>query len=184
MNILASFLIGGLSWLGSRDAAGLTKILVPEMEKRGYHKEFSCAVTANAAVIDNLIPPAATMMIYGAVASVSVPRIFLAGIVPGMVLTLGLMVAAQIMSIRRGTRGLEHRATGREMVHSLKGAGWAIPMPFMILGGMRAGRRDAHGSRWRSRRLRFSWSEPLSTKNSRCEIFRRSCCRPGWKPAW
>ncbi|MBP1779273.1 MAG: dicarboxylate transporter subunit DctM [candidate division NC10 bacterium] len=139
VNILASFLIGGLSGSAAGDAAGLTKVLVPEMERRGYHKEFCCAVTANAAVIDNLIPPAATMMIYGAVASVSVPRIFLAGIVPGMVLTLGLMVAAQVMSIRRGYKGLEHRATGREMARSLKGAGWAIPMPFMILGGMRAG---------------------------------------------
>jgi tripartite ATP-independent transporter DctM subunit len=139
VNILASFLIGGLSGSAAGDAAGLTKVLVPEMERRGYHKEFCCAVTANAAIIDNLIPPAATMMIYGAVASVSVPRIFLAGIVPGMVLTLGLMVAAQIMSMRRGYKGLERRATGREMAQSLKGAGWAIPMPFMILGGMRAG---------------------------------------------
>ena len=139
VNILSSFLIGGLSGSAAGDAAGLTKVLVPEMERRGYKREFCCAVTANAAVIDNLIPPAATMMIYGAVASVSVPRIFMAGIVPGMLLTVALMVAAQIMSVRRGYKGLEHRATVREMARSLKGAFWAIPMPFLILGGMRAG---------------------------------------------
>jgi C4-dicarboxylate transporter DctM subunit len=139
VNILSSFLIGGLSGSAAGDAAGLTKVLVPEMERRGYHREFSCAVTANAAVIDNLIPPAATMMIYGAVASVSVPRIFLAGILPGVVLTLGLMAAAQLVSVRRGYKGLEHRATAGEKLRSLKGAFWAIPMPFLILGGMRAG---------------------------------------------
>ncbi|MHB0870252.1 MAG: TRAP transporter large permease [Chloroflexota bacterium] len=139
VNILSSFLIGGLSGSAAGDAAGLTKVLVPEMEKRGYDREFSCAVTANAAVIDNLIPPAATMMIYGAVASVSVPRIFLAGVIPGMVLTLGLMAAAQIISIKRGYKGLDRRASCGEMTASLKGAFWAIPMPFLILGGMRAG---------------------------------------------
>lgn len=137
--VLSSFMMGGLSGSAAGDAAGLTKVLVPEMEKRGYGKSFSCAVTANAAVIDNLVPPAATMMIYGAVASVSVPRIFLAGIVPGMLLTLGLMVTAQFIAMRRGYRGLERRATAKEVGRSAKGALWAAPMPFLILGGMRAG---------------------------------------------
>lgn len=137
--ILSSFLMGGLSGSAAGDAAGLTKVLVPEMERRGYRREFCCAVTANAAVIDNLIPPAATMMIYGAVAAVSVPRIFLAGILPGMLLTVALMVAAQVISARRGYKGLESRASLAEVGLSLRGAFWAIPMPFLILGGMRAG---------------------------------------------
>lgn len=139
VTILSSFLIGGLSGSAAGDAAGLTKVLVPEMEKRGYGRNFSCAVTANAAVIDNLIPPAATMMIYGAVASVSVPRIFMAGILPGMLLTLGLMGMAQLISMRRGYKGLETRASCGDMVGAFKGALWAMPMPVLILGGMRAG---------------------------------------------
>lgn len=139
VNILSSFLIGGLSGSAAGDAAGLTKVLVPEMEKRGYRKSFACAVTANAAVIDNLIPPAATMMIYGAVASVSVPRIFLAGIIPGALLTLGLMITAQIVSMRRGYKGLDRQATCGEIAGAAKGAFWAVPMPILILGGMRAG---------------------------------------------
>lgn len=139
VTILSSFLIGGLSGSAAGDAAGLTKVLVPQMVKRGYGKAFSCAVTANAAVIDNMIPPAATMMIYGAVASVSVPRIFLAGILPGVLLTLGLMATAQLISMRRGYKGLETRASCGDMAGAFRGALWAMPMPILILGGMRAG---------------------------------------------
>ena len=139
VNILSSFLIGGLSGSAAGDAAGLTKVLVPEMEKRGYGRNFSCAVTANAAVIDNMIPPAATMMIYGAVASVSVPRIFLAGILPGVAPHPGADGHRPDHLHPAGVQGVGPPGHLRRDPAASKGAFWAMPMPILILGGMRAG---------------------------------------------
>ena len=100
VNILCIFLMGGLSGSSAGDCAALTKVLVPEMAERGYGLAFSAAVTSAASILANLIPPSIMFMVYGAVASVSIGRLFLAGILPSIVLTLAYMVAAHKKGVK------------------------------------------------------------------------------------
>ena len=75
--------MGGVSGSANADAAMQSKILVPQMEKRGYSKEFSAAITAASSAISPVIPPGIVMIIYALIAQVSVAKIFAAGYVPG-----------------------------------------------------------------------------------------------------
>jgi len=139
VNILCNFLMGGLSGSSAGDCAGLTKVLVPEMAKRGYGLAFSAGVTSAASILANLMPSSIMFMVYGAVAAVSIGRLFLAGILPGVLLTLAYMVAAHIISVKRGYKGLERRARPQEVVKEARSAFWAVPMPLIIIGGIRFG---------------------------------------------
>lgn len=86
VNVLLSTLNGGICGSGAADAAVQCKILVPEMEKRGYPKDFSAAVTAASGLIAPIIPPGNLMILYGVMASCSVSRMFVAGYVPGILM--------------------------------------------------------------------------------------------------
>ncbi len=103
VNILASMFFGGVSGSATADASSLGAILIPTMEKAGYDKDFSVAVTATSATIGIIIPPSNVMIVYATVAgSVSISGLFLAGIVPGIMVGLGLMIVAYIISKKRG----------------------------------------------------------------------------------
>ncbi len=139
VNVLANFILGGLSGSSSADAAGLTKMLVPEMERRGYSRVYGCAVTSAGACLAQLVPPSIAMLIYASVSNASVGRLFLAGIVPGVLVTFALLATGHIICRRRGYRGLERRAGVRDVARSVRSAVWALGMPVIILGGIRYG---------------------------------------------
>ncbi len=139
VDIVANWFMGGMSGSASADAAGIGKIMIPEMERRGYRRAFSCAVTSSASILSNLIPPSITMMIYASIITVSVGRLFIAGVLPGTLLAVLMMVAAYFISKRRGYGGTGRRATRAEMLTAIKDGAWALGMPVVILGGMRFG---------------------------------------------
>ena len=99
VNVLLSTMMGGLSGSNLADAAMEAKLLVPEMEERGYTKEFSSVVTAVSAMITPLIPPGIGMIVYGSLASASVGRLFTAGISVGLVLMAAMLVPIGGMTI-------------------------------------------------------------------------------------
>ena len=114
VNVLNSVFIGGMSGSGNADAAIDAKTLVPVMVQKGYSKPFAAAMTAASGVIAPIIPPGIGLLIYGFIADVSVGRLFIGGIVPGLLLALGLMIAVHIVSKRRGYgRSRAHRAPMR-----------------------------------------------------------------------
>lgn len=140
VNVVLSTLMGGVSGSANADAAMQCKILVPEMEKRGYSKGFSTAITAASSAIAPVIPPGINLIIYALIAQVSVGKIFIAGYVPGLIMCLCLMVTVTIISKKRGYKpSREKKATPIEILRQVKESSWALFLPFGIILGLRFG---------------------------------------------
>ena len=140
VNVLLSALMGGVSGSSNADAAMQAKMLVPEMEKRGYGRGFSAAVTAASACITPIIPPGITLILYAFMAEVSVSKMFVAGYVPGILITAALMIVVTIQSKRKGYKPVREKAASaaeiwQEFVKSI----WALFMPFGLIMGLRIG---------------------------------------------
>jgi tripartite ATP-independent transporter DctM subunit len=104
VNIVAATLFGGVSGSAVADASAVGSVMIPQMRKRGYAPDYAVNVTANASLIDLLIPPSHNMILYviAAGGAISVADLFTAGIVPGLTLMVALMIAAWLVAIRRG----------------------------------------------------------------------------------
>ncbi len=98
VNILSSMLFAGLSGSAVADTSALGSMLIPAMEKQGYTRQFAAAITAASSVIGPIIPPSGIMIIYAYVMGESVAALFLAGIVPGVLIGLGLMLVVRLMA--------------------------------------------------------------------------------------
>jgi tripartite ATP-independent transporter DctM subunit len=137
-NIMLSTLLGGVSASALADSAMLTRMLVPEMEKAGYDRSFAAAVTATGALITPIIPPGIALIIYGLVADVSIGDMFIAGILPGVTMSVLLMGAAYIVSKQRGYRpARESWPSAREVGTTLVGAWPVLVLVVAIVGGIR-----------------------------------------------
>lgn len=140
VNVLLSTLMGGLSGSALADAAMEAKMLCPEMERQGYSKEFSAVVTAASSMITPLIPPGIGMIIYGSIANVSIGKLFVAGIGPGVLLCLAMMLLVYVMSLKRGYVPLRTQKLPKGSVwQSLKEAFFPLCLPVIIIGGIRLG---------------------------------------------
>ncbi|MGP1522212.1 MAG: TRAP transporter large permease [Treponema sp.] len=140
VNCILSALMGGISGSANADAAMESKILVPEMIKKGFSKPFSAAITAASSAVSPVIPPGTNLILYALIANVPVGDMFLAGYTPGILMTAALMIAVHIVSVKRGyAPSRERRATAKEIgMQSLKSI-WALAIPFGIILGMRIG---------------------------------------------
>jgi tripartite ATP-independent transporter DctM subunit len=133
-------LLGGLTASSSADAAMLAKVLGPEMTRHGYSAAFAAVITSCAAIITALIPPSIGLIIYGYIADASVGRLFIGGIVPGLLLAGSLMVVTAIISKRRGYLPLRStRASRAELGRAFREALWALSIPVFIIVGIRYG---------------------------------------------
>lgn len=140
VNVLLSALMGGISGSANADAAMQSKILVPEMEKKGFSKPFSAAITAASSAISPVIPPGTNLILYAIIANVSVGSMFLAAYTPGILMTLALMITVQIISIKRGFKpSRDRQSTIVEILVQLAKSIWALAIPFGIIMGMRFG---------------------------------------------
>ena len=138
-NVVHSVMLGGVCGSSSADAASTTKILVPEMIRRGYSGPFSCAITAVGSILPACFPPSIALLIYAAVAEVSVAQLFTAGILPGLLLATLLMVAVYLVSRNRGFEPPKRRASAREIGASGMRAFPAFVLILLILGLLRFG---------------------------------------------
>ncbi|WP_422479029.1 TRAP transporter large permease [Pleomorphochaeta sp. DL1XJH-081] len=140
VNVLLSMLMGGVSGSANADAAMQSKMLVPEMEKRGYDKAFSTAITAASSAVTPVIPPGINLIIYALIANASVGRMFAAGYIPGLLMTVSLMVTVAIISKRRGYEPTRtHKAGAKEIARQTFDSIWALLFPFGIILGLRVG---------------------------------------------
>lgn len=140
VNIILSTLMGGLSGSNIADAASDCKMLVPEMEKRGFSREYSAAVTAASSLITPIIPPGIGMVLYAFIANVSVGKMFMAGIIPGALMMVWEMLANHFVSKRRGYAPARNRwPTVREVFHEGRSAFLSFLFPIIIIVGIRMG---------------------------------------------
>jgi tripartite ATP-independent transporter DctM subunit len=137
VNILVSMLFAGISGSALADAAGPSAIVMRMMREAGYDKNYAGALSAATATIGPIIPPSILAVIFAiSTNGVTVAGLFLAGIVPGVLLGLSLAVANHIISVKNGYRGRENRASIKELVSATLAALPAIIMPAIILGGI------------------------------------------------
>ena len=139
-NIILATMMGGLSASANADAAMQAKMLGPEMIRRGYAPGFVAALTACAAVITPIIPPGIGLIIYGFLADVSIGRLFIGGVVPGVMLCAALMIVTALISRRRGYQPSRPRFVSKaELWSAFTNAIWALTIPLFILVGIRYG---------------------------------------------
>lgn len=139
VNVVASMFFAGISGSAVADTAALGSIMIPAMEEDGYDTTFSAAVTAASSVIGPIIPPSIPVVIYALVGSVSVGGMFLAGVVPGVLIGFGLMAVSWVVARKHHYGTKRPMATPREMLSGLFGAIIPLIMPLIILGGILSG---------------------------------------------
>lgn len=113
--------------------------MIPAMVQKGYDKRFATAVVAAAGSIGVIIPPSIPMVIYGVSGSVSIGDMFIAGIVPGILVGIGLMIYSYIHSKKMGYTGTDHKTTVKGILTAIWDAKWALMIPMVILGGIYGG---------------------------------------------
>ena len=139
VNIMASMLFAGLSGSAVADTSALGSMLIPAMEKNGYSRKFATAVTAASSVIGPIIPPSGIMIIYAYTMEVSVAALFAAGIIPGLMVGLGLMLVVRLLADRYDLPQRGVKSTGRERVKATISAIPQLMAPVIILGGILGG---------------------------------------------
>lgn len=139
VNILASVIFAGMSGNVIADAGGLGVIEIEAMRKEGYDDEFSAAVTAASATIGPIIPPSVPMVIYAMAFEASIGSLFLAGIIPGLMMGAALMVTVAIIARRRGYPKRDRMASLSEIWASFRKSFLALLTPVILLGGIFSG---------------------------------------------
>ena len=139
VNILSSMLFAGLSGSAVADTSALGSMLIPAMEKQGYSRKFSAAITAASSVIGPIIPPSGIMIIYAYVMGESVAALFLAGIVPGILVGVGLMLVVKVMADKYDFPVASAKSTWPERGRASLKAFFPLMTPVIILGGILAG---------------------------------------------
>lgn len=140
VNVLLSTLNGGMCGSANADAALQCKLLVPEMEKKGYPRPFCTVVTAASSLITPIIPPGVPLILYGIMTGVSVGKMWVAGYVPGVMLCIGMMLVCYLYAHKYHWKsGREKRATGKELLHAALNCFWALLIPIFMIVGLRSG---------------------------------------------
>ncbi|MCQ9122010.1 TRAP transporter large permease subunit [Rodentibacter pneumotropicus] len=138
VNIGASLLFSGMSGSALADAGGLGQLEIKAMRDAGYDDDICGGITAASCIIGPLVPPSIAMIIYGVIANESIAKLFIAGFVPGVLITIALMAMNYYVSKKRGYPKTP-KASRAELCDSFKRAFWAILTPILIIGGIFSG---------------------------------------------
>ena len=140
VNVLLSMLMGGCSGSANADCAMQSKMLVPEMERRGYSKAFSAAITAASSAATPVIPPGVNLIVFCLIAQASLGRVFAAGYVPGILMSIAMMIVVAIISRKRNYPTTRDKFPPvKEVLRQAFISFWGLFFPFGIILGMRFG---------------------------------------------
>lgn len=138
VSVIASMFFGAISGSAQATSAAIGSILIPAMEKRGYDKPFSAALTATAGPLGVIIPPSIPMVIFASAANISIGKLFLGGYLPAILIGFGLMLVCYIAALRYKYAAAS-RAPFRKMLKSFIESVWALLMVVIIMGGILGG---------------------------------------------
>lgn len=154
--VLACLFFGAISGSGPATTAAVGMLMIPAMTKRNYDRAYASAVTAASGGLGIIIPPSIPMVIFGIAAlgmapppeavekfgefaSLSIPKLFVAGVFPGLMMAASLLVMNYFLSKKSGYRGLSENWSGKDVFAAIKRGFWSILAPFIILGGIYGG---------------------------------------------
>ena len=136
VNVAASMLFGGISGSSASDTASIGSILIPEMERRGYPRAFAAGITVASSTMGMIIPPSIPMVIYAVTAQESVGRLFLGGLVPGLLVGVLQLGFTYWLSRRRNYPREEARFTARQILAESLRSAHIIVMPIVVVGAV------------------------------------------------
>ncbi len=139
VTIMACAFFAAISGSGPATTAAIGSIMIPAMLKRGYTREFAGAVSSSGGTLGILIPPSIPMVVYGIVGNVSITDMFLAGIIPGILVAVAFMVTAWLISRKNGFHGTGEPFSAMKFLKALNEAKAALMAPLIILGGIYGG---------------------------------------------
>ncbi len=154
--VIACLFFGAISGSGPATTAAVGMLMIPAMTRRHYERSYASAVTAASGGLGIIIPPSIPMVIFGIAAmslaptaadikahgefaSLSIPKLFIAGVLPGILMAIALLVTNYLISKRRGYRGMAERWSFGEIGTALRKGIWSVLAPFVILGGIYTG---------------------------------------------
>jgi len=135
INVMVSMMFAGISGSSTADAAGIGSIMIPSMKKQGFDANFSVALTACSSVMGVIIPPSILMIVWGGLMSVSIGGLFLAGVVPGLLMAV-IMMGTVLVYAKFRDYPVYQRASQREFVQAFGQAAFALVTPAIIVGGI------------------------------------------------
>ncbi|APQ12749.1 C4-dicarboxylate ABC transporter permease [Pseudomonas oryzihabitans] len=139
VNVATAFVYGGLTGSATADTGAVAKVMIPAMEERGYPRAFAAAVTAASGTLGIIVPPSVILILYGVLTNTSIGGLFVAGLIPGVLLALTFMVTAYVVGVRENFPKVDERLPLRELLRDL---GYALPallMPLLVLGTIVSG---------------------------------------------
>lgn len=138
VNVVVSMMFAGISGSSTADAAGIGSLMIPQMKKQGYDASFAVAITACSSVMGVIIPPSILMIVWGGLMSISIGGLFLAGVVPGILIAGSQMLTVYVYAKRRGYP-VYVRSTFWELMLATASASLALMTPLIIVGGIVGG---------------------------------------------
>jgi len=139
VNVVAGIILAGVNGSAAADASALGSILIPAMEKEGFPKAYAAGLTAGSSLIGPIIPPSIFMILYASMTNTSVGGLFIAGVLPGIVLGMAFMVMNWLYSRRYNLPVNDPKEVRKEAKNILKRASIALIAPFIIIGGIVTG---------------------------------------------
>lgn len=139
ITVFASMIFASISGSGPATVAAIGGILIPAMIDEGYDEGYACSLGASAGALGPIIPPSIAFVMYGVIAQVSITDLFIAGIAPGLLMTIALIIFVKVTSKKHKFGVIREKATKKEKLKALKEAIWALMVPVIILGGIYGG---------------------------------------------
>jgi len=140
VNVLSSMIFAGMSGAAVADIGGLGKIEIKAMTEAGFSKKYSAGITVASSIIGPIIPPSIAFVLYGIIAEVSIARLFLAGILPGILIGISLMIKTYFLALKYPEEfPREKKPDFNNLLNSFKGAILVVMAPLLIILGMTSG---------------------------------------------